>query len=426
MWLRIYGEIVGTWSSLDNRRTCWDAMAPLVMHVGRVMDEMKDPAESNDKEEGELHHYHRPVFQCLAHILSRRNRLLDMHDDDAILGDFRTFVKRLELHCGEINLWFLPWQQKDCPDTIAAELSTLQRLGILGWTTLTFDDDTEDVATLEEDSSIENESDAAAEFELQDRALVQWPFSPLYDLRSAYERIGKDGRRAFNDWDTLLTDAEFDTNLEIEVAASQSRTGPPMADYVHHSDLLVQIFRFCAPHDLVRCRIVCQGWKSTLDSSNSLWRDVYQARFPIHELDPRSKFSHWDQEDWKVLFVAKTLNERSLCHRRHHSTGYKHRTCPYIGCNHVLKSQRLEDVHLASHSSSFLRKVDGSTASAAKKQKQKQKKKANSDSSETTTKKKRHLTSGKTDHEIPSRGASKVGTKKARRACSREGSDAML
>jgi hypothetical protein len=266
--------------------------------------------------------------------------------NDEIRHSFRVFIKSLELYCGEMDIWLAPSQQKEMADSIGGEISTLQRLGILGLTSLNLDDDAE-YATDSEEDACDNESDAV---ESRDSALVQWPFSACYGLRSVYNRLGKAGRAIFNDWDNLLSDPDFENEVEIESATDcQVYSGPPMANYIHDSDLLLQIFNFCGYQDLARCRSACHGWKSTLDSSNEFWREVYLVEFPVHVSDPRARSSNMDKENWKGLLVAKVLNERNLFHRRHQATGYKHRICPYIGCSHVLKSQRLEDMHLSSH-----------------------------------------------------------------------------
>jgi len=231
-------------------------------------------------------------------------------------------------------------------------------------TSLTFDDEDGDnhdevyeTSTCEEevdDGIKENES--RVDIGREDKALIQWPFSSGYDVRSAYDRLGKTkGRSIFHDWDTMLTSQHLVVvnEMEEDSLSEQSQdclpSGPPMTDYIHHSDLLRQIFSFCVYQDLIQCQFVCQNWKSMIDSSNILWRDVYMGQFPIHLADPRWNESKWNQQNWKVLFITKVLNERNLFHRRNQSTGYKHRTCPFIGCNHVLKSQRFEEIHIASH-----------------------------------------------------------------------------
>lgn len=367
IWLRIYCEVVVTWSCLNDQQACWDAIAPLVTYIKRAIDE-RQKDEFTEVKEGESNR-HRPVFQCMAHILSRRSRLLAAQVG-TVSGDFISFIKTLELHCGDMETWFEPRQQQGPADCLTGEVSTLHRLGILGLTSLIFDDDTE-YATNPHIHESESEMDPSTATERQDGALVQWPFSDQCGLHAAYHRVGEDGRRKFNEWDKLLTDPDYEKDIPLGPDAFRDvDTAPPMADYVHHSELLLQIFHFSSYQDIVRCRQVCQWWKAAVDSSNDFWWDVYRFHFPVHPLDPLWPSTDRDAENWKGHFVVKVINERNLFHRRHHGTGYKHRTCPFIGCSHVLKSQRLEEMHLASHIKGAAKKVASSTKEEGKQAKQ--------------------------------------------------------
>lgn len=338
IWLRFFSEIVTTWSCFNNREACWQEVMTLMTFIRRLVEEEGDADTAGNVQES--YHRHRPIFRCLAYVLSKRSKLFEMRKDE-ICQDLRQFAKYLEVHCGEIERWFAP--QEIQGSNIASEIAALQRLGILGLTSMQIMDD---------DVCIDDESINSKEA-LTDESLRHWPFSPPFDLCSAYQLLGRDGRPRFNDWDKLLTDPDFDNNLEFDCEKDPVESvGPPIGEYIHDSDLLLQIFRFCDYSDLVQCQLVCHAWQRSLKDTTGdvLWKQAYLHRFPIVKSDPCLHGSDPSMEkSWKKVFSVKLLHERNLLHRRHSATGYKHRTCPYLGCYHVIKSAKLESIHLAFH-----------------------------------------------------------------------------
>jgi len=348
LWLRIYTEIIVDWSCFDEREACWKGFQPFVEYVlgvfhGSNGDSFldRDPDDDWSTDVNSPAPLSSEVFQSLSQILSRRGCLLDLQCDE-IKNRFQSFVKTMEVHCGEVNLWFNAHQRQTLDDRNEA-FRMLQRLGILGLTS------SMGFAAGEEGSN----DICEPPMEAVDEALQSWPFSKPFCLRSAHGRAGKAGKDKFDDWGMLLTSVDFDRLLEVRCSLThRSRTaGSPLTDHIDNPDLLQQIFHYCDFQDIGKCRQVCQSWKTMIDSSNSLWQDVYRSSFELHPDDPKAQGPALgsEQEDWSRLVMQKVVMERSLMHRRNEGTGWKHRTCAYVGCYHVLKSERLAALHYASH-----------------------------------------------------------------------------
>lgn len=354
IWLRIYSENMATWSCFDNRDQCWTVLRPLVDFVKGIID-ANDHDDTIDCEhnvpDGALQ-IPPATFRCLAHILSQRSNLL-LQGYDAIRQEFQSFIGSLEIHCGEIGLWFTTREQR-LLDNSNPELQTLQRLGILGFTSLFACDETENVNEIESKHGNDG-SEEKTPLECLDDALLSWPFSQPFDLRSAHDRAGKDTKTWFIDWDKLLTSRNFNEDCAkwIESACKSQgddyqSSGPPLTSYIDNPDLLLQVFQTLGYADIGNCRQVCKTWDSMIASSDCLWRELYLSHFLVPCADTRLQAAT-ENKDWQRLCMQKVLMERSLCNRRNQQTGYKHRTCPYIGCLHIIKSERLESLHFVSH-----------------------------------------------------------------------------
>jgi hypothetical protein len=125
---------------------------------------------------------------------------------------------------------------------------------------------------------------------------------------------------------------------------------PPMLDYLNN-DMLRLVFSFLGCKRLVKARSVCRLWKDIVDDSNSLWYGAYRARFGLLRQDPRADHHQAATiySDWRDLFMTKFLAEQHIRFQRHGPTGFKYRTCGYIGCLAVLKSSSQEKNHYESH-----------------------------------------------------------------------------
>jgi hypothetical protein len=375
IWLRIYTEIVTEWSCFDNGIDCWNAVRPLVdyaMRTFNMLHENDDGWEQDGRQQPQTQDtdVHRHIFQCLAQILSRRGRLLllppsSAYDETKIQENFQSFLTNLAIRFGEKRWWF-DANEMDSLDLSNTRFCTLQRLGILGLTSLNVEDDeeTETLLVTPNTAAKSDTNSIVTNYQLhssEEEALQDWPFSEPFDLRSAYDRVGLDGRTKFEDWDSLLSARDFDENLgRLEDQRSgkvgdRNTAGPPLTDYIGNPDLLLHIFQYSGYQEIVKCRQVCNVWKTMIDSSNCLWLDIYRSRFSVHPADPRTGSNEsgmstvQQEEDWNGLFIQKLIVERSLLHRRHQGTGWKHRTCSFIGCYHILKSERLEAMHYIYH-----------------------------------------------------------------------------
>jgi hypothetical protein len=223
----------------------------------------------------------------------------------------------------------------------------------------------------------------------QKQAMQGWPFHPLYSLRSAVQRIESavldlpQGNFGCDDVGVgvstkdvsklLLSSVHipdyFDSTNnkdKNEMILQPPRGGPiftvPILDYIQNEEIFCHIFSFCSVKRLGKLEHVCQVWKSTIDRhTHIVWKDAYISRFgPVYI--GTTDFAIHSQSDvslsttfvsaswtWKVLFRNKLVAERNIRYHRHAKTGFKFRTCPYVGCLFVMKSDVQQRQHLRKH-----------------------------------------------------------------------------
>jgi hypothetical protein len=122
----------------------------------------------------------------------------------------------------------------------------------------------------------------------------------------------------------------------------------------HLSDDVVRhVFGFLGYKRLTRMREVCRGWREVADDPR-LWQQAYASRFGAPRIDGKVRVSGLVSSgspsgfDWKSLFASKLAAERLLRFRRH-SSGWKVRTCRYLGCLQVLTTPRQAERHGLKH-----------------------------------------------------------------------------
>lgn len=327
-WLRLYSEMVTEWSFFDEARMCWEAISPVKEYImGQPNDEAGDAVVGSPFWRG-------GVLRCIGHILVRRSRLLQAEEQTR--EALNALATHLEIYFGESKWWFSDTceLQGEASDL----LCTLQRLGILGVTGFQNEDDgfsTVGKAILPDHST-----------------LLPWPYSSSHNVHAAFRRID-DGKTQLGDWSHLLTDPSLDNMVEIRLQSGNgSRKELRGCEYLSlmacldNPDLLVQVFQFLSFADVVKCRQTCRDLMAFIDESNNLWCSLYQSHFRLRHGEVNNNLS---SEKWKSLCMKKWVAKRSLVHRRNQTTGWKHRICPYVGCYHILKSERLEAAHYATH-----------------------------------------------------------------------------
>ena len=197
--------------------------------------------------------------------------------------------------------------------------------------------------------------------QLDDDAIECWPFAASNSLRSAFMRMKHNSVMARNskyndtgilpDGSDLLSNIAFEDKLSNRLgdscdSSTVSTPGVPIMDYLQ-TDLVQILFSFCGFKRLVKLREVCKTWKDISDSSDWLWYSAYKSRFGLLPQDPHA--TSRSKHDWKELFRAKWLAEKNLRFRRNHGSGWKYRTCQYIGCLAIVKSAKMQKQHYESH-----------------------------------------------------------------------------
>lgn len=137
-------------------------------------------------------------------------------------------------------------------------------------------------------------------------------------------------------------------DMNTKSSSSRRRQDPTLLPGQHMSgDVVRHVFGFLGYKRLVRMRAVCQEWKLLADDSAN-WRRLYCSRFGTPQGIVVTSPSRSEELDWKSLFERKLAAERPLRFRRH-SSGWKVRTCRFVGCLHLLTTPGLASRHEKAH-----------------------------------------------------------------------------
>ena len=350
--------------------------------------EIDDPSWDSDIHE-DNHDVQPSVMACLGYILHRRSHLFEIHradeedarshDNDSVPkssidNDFQSFINLLAIHCGESPE---PWLSFFSDSTRDLVESTLQRLGVLSFS---ISDSRKELKNRTAGKGIRSTCNATSDISMHSIATSNWPFSEEFSLRKAMGRIDRAVMSLENESDavkSLLTHPTTSCqklNQKKKTSKRSKRLMPsaPMTNYLHESGILCLIFSFCGPKRLAKIPQVCKAWKYISDTvSNTLWKNAYASTFgkycwPCVDAEHRhlvatgaiiaidfsksqNKMENTSKSYWKNLFAQKHIAEKMVRFQRNPRSGYKHRTCNYVGCLHVLKSVEQERKHDQKH-----------------------------------------------------------------------------
>jgi hypothetical protein len=282
--------------------------------------------------------------------LSRRCRLFQSNDDD-IHAEFRELLTNLILYHGDSKFWVHP---KMTAEERQHTLGTLQRVGILGLLDLDDDDDelVEADIAISSQASKEHPDVFSSIIASRDAAISMWPFAKPFDLRSTLHRMGNDVLTDSSE--SLLSSVNYDRDVVIaktdHETKKEEKERVPILEYLNN-DLLRIVFSFLHFKSLLKIRPVCNTWRGLSDDTSWLWHDAYRSRFGIVNQDPRAMHKNMSisTERWKQLFMDKWLVEQHIRFRRCQKTGWKHRTCDYLGCLDVLRTPKRQEEHFRLH-----------------------------------------------------------------------------
>ncbi len=416
-WLRLYSEWVSDCAVFDQPEIAWGAFQPILEHITAVLlSNEQDQVDTNDKsnipttriydKQETNSDLNGPLMACVGYILHRRSHLFRIHrcsngEDDSmskstIEKDFGSFINLLSIYCGEDSELWLGLFSDSIRDLIE---STLQRLGVLSISVPDAEGQMNNKNNRIRSKSLDTSiSDVSMKF----AATSNWPFCEDFGLRRAMGRVDRGVlslENGIHPEKLLLSNPSADSfNINERTKAgvrSSKKPGPsvPMNNYLHDGGILSLIFSFCAPKRLAKIPLVCKTWKAVSDTvSNSLWEKAYLSSFgkycwPCLEAERRycvsmcattiidSKSSSKETENvgtdyWKNLFTQKQIAEKMIRFKRNSRSGYKYRTCNYLGCLHILKTSEQEQKHNQMH----LRQLTKQQAALQKKQKLKKKK----------------------------------------------------
>ena len=381
-WLRLYSEWLSECAVFDQREIAWEAFQPLRQHItGYLL--------SNEHEQLEDQHDLEPsLMACLGYILHHRSYLFEIYRGDekdppsdennhtskpSIENEFRSFMNLLSIHCGESSELWLDQFFDSIRDLVE---STLQRLGVLSFA---LTDPRRELCN--NAPPVGNQGLLESPNILMDSmAISSWPFREEFSLRKAMGRIDRavlsleNGNHVI---ESLLSHHSkacqiVDKNTKVAKSSKTKVSTAPMTDYLYDDGILYLIFSFCGPKRLTKIPLVCKAWKIVSDMvSNSLWESAYVTKFGkyrwpsldaerLHRVstcaiaaidfdDASKKSEKISQIYWKNLFKQKQIAEKVVRFQRNPRSGYRYRTCNYVGCLHTSKTAEQERKHDKMH-----------------------------------------------------------------------------
>mmetsp|Transcript_16243 Transcript_16243/g.44981 ORF Transcript_16243/g.44981 Transcript_16243/m.44981 type:complete len:1127 (-) Transcript_16243:52-3432(-) len=406
-WLRLYSEWLSECAAFDQRDVLWEAMKPIVEFItthmrpnnddgnGRRNDDIGQDARYDETEPNEDHEggieVDSAVLACLGCILHQRSHLFRMHrtrneasnnlsrnsaSNVEIAEEFQSFLNLLSVQCGESSE---PWLDLFSDSTGNFVESTLQRLGILSFSVPVAGKKPNVTTSTIDDHIARHDSDIFLH-SFESLATRDWPFFEEFAMRKAMGRIEKSVLCLKNESEgvmSLLTSPTTANKGPGQKPKDSKRLGArvpsvPMMDYLHDSGILCTIFSFCSSKQLAKVPQVCKTWKATIDMvSYSLWETAYVAQFGKYRwacMDAEHRHfvangaitsvacEHKNRNlkalgttYWKDMFIRKHIAEKLVRFQRNPRSGFKHRTCSYLGCLQVLKSVDQQRKHDQMH-----------------------------------------------------------------------------
>jgi hypothetical protein len=382
VWLRMYTEWIGDCAVFaKNRKRCWDCFSPLVQYIKNISIESDDENDVCENEEVGDNKYHIMLKELLAsvgYVLSRRSRMFEDGNKDRIQVDFEDFVRYLSIRFGESHcLWLSLITNMEKKDMVRSTLQRLRIFGLSGITTYSGTDGKKVVGRFLNSAAKERSIEYF-------KALKCWPFTEHYCLREAIQRLDGNVLSSIDGLGDVLrllsSSVELPDDWKKVSRPSrtkkrvQGRSNIPILDGLQHNhDIFSHIFSFCGYKNLSKMEQVGKSWREIIQKdSNVLWQGAYLAEYKVlhhgfslqgetatkedktPSSSPKTKLIQTDlvwagNRTWKDLFVRKYIAEKSLANKRNTKTGFKYRTCPYVGCLCVMKSIDQERKHIQVH-----------------------------------------------------------------------------
>jgi len=329
------------------------------------------------------------LLACLGYILHRRSHLFESSRADketcnnsnnsktSIGREFRSFVDLLSIHCGESSeLWLRLFSNSNNVQDFVE--NTLQRLGVLSFSVLDLKRKSKLAPIMNNYSDSKTHTNTKINKYLHLLATSNWPYDSQFKLRNAMSRIDQSVLSLDNRNDSVISlltcpingDTMTDNKTKKNKKTNKSMSSVPMMHYLYDSGIMYLIFSFCSPKRLSKIPQVCKSWKAIVDTaSNTLWHKAYVVKFGIYQwsrsiaekryLAVTNTSSNINTNThstenvsktlWKDYFVKKQVVEQIVRFQRNPRTGYKHRTCSFLGCLKILKTSNQEHKHNQMH-----------------------------------------------------------------------------
>ena len=392
-WLRLYSEWLSECASFDQLIVAWSAMQPIIRHITACLvsdrqDQFDLPKTNalynfgmNCNRHVDMCKLEPSVLACIGYIFHRRIHLFDIHGDDnddiqkhdndfaqksSIKKEFRSFVNLLSIYCGESSEIWLRLFSNSTRESVE---STLKQLGILSFHSSY--------------SNIQPKPRNTDYFvtQIHSGATSNWPFSEEFGLRKAMRRINPAVMSLEDDNDPIKSLLSYPNKTGGNVVNKKTKSigrsrrqysFTNFTNFVHNSDILCLIFSFCGSKRLTKIAQVCKSWKAVSDAfSNVLWENAYVSNFgeyrwhclhakrrhlvstgaifPMDINDSCKQTEDVSKTYWKNIFIQKQIAQKMVRFQRNQRTGYKHRTCSFVGCLKIIKSEEQEIIHNRYH-----------------------------------------------------------------------------
>lgn len=325
--LRIWSELITESSNFDEVRRCWSGMEPLFTRILSYCA-LHDDEDAVVALDTKIYH----LLRSLSTVLSRRRPALK--SNDAVLkSQFQDFVTRVSVSFGELSYWITTDMEEMEVENI---ISTLQNVGILG-------------LQCSEDRGTEH-------------GCSNWPFANRNGVRGAHCRMGPRVSR-----NQLLLSEPEDVNELQRLLAEPKNTEPnkrrhgdskasaPILNYLN-DDIFRTVLSFLNHVDLVRVGGLSRVCRS-LAHEEMQWKHVFHSKYGIIGDKDDIEKTISKIGSWRNLFCEKYYSEKALKFK-YSATGWKHRTCNYVGCYQVVRSLEKQIKHHQVHELRSTKKQD--------------------------------------------------------------------
>ena len=319
--LRRYSDFVVEVRQFDDPAQCWQAIEQVVAFTLNLAPRIAESSVSKT-----MRQIGQSLLRAIAHMLINRKSVLSRKEFET---RFSRLLTNLSLHFGDVKCWVTDQMPLDEKERVIKLLCVTGIVSFVGVDALN------ELLTKRTNVSTD-----------------QWPFPTKSCFRFSSAQLAPSLSKG------LLSD-ETEAGrkrLHLESALTEDKSSPKYPNCrgicimdILNEDIIMNIFSFFGHKRIVKLAEVCKEWQA-IGQKACLWQQMYIRRWPTAIDDPFAVSAKNSKhvKKWKDAFVEKCQRERAI-RSKFSSNGWKHRTCEYVGCTSVLRSQQQLEKHYQKH-----------------------------------------------------------------------------